>query len=254
MHLGQRSQLESCFNTILQEIKDLIEEALAKFEGTNRLKGIVRHVNYVVLSGGLGNSDYVLNELTTFFNDLAKEANTCVGSKIFRAESDAGMVVANGLLNGRGTKAHALGEHIARANYGIIVEDPRSRGSARYPEGPTIRWLVKFGDTIQVGKPITVGITKRLEKSDQGKWTEKIVWLRGAREFLPETVKDGWELGMEELRSVDIEVRQGTKLSSTQTWWGSTVYPNCDFKLMLSVGPSGDCDVEVSENVIKRSE
>lgn len=59
---------------------------------------------------------------------------------------------------------------------------------------------------------------------------------------------------MEELRSVDIEVRQGTKLSSTQTWWGSTVYPKCDFKLMLSVGPSGDCDVEVSENVIKRSE
>ncbi|KAI8682645.1 hypothetical protein NCS56_00387700 [Fusarium sp. Ph1] len=148
-----------------------------------------------------------------------------------------------------------LGEHIARANYGIIVEKPRpeesapSKNTKRYPVDTTIRWLVKFRETIQVDRAITVDITKRLEKSDQGKWTEKIVWLKGESSYLPTNVKEGWTCGMKELHSVDIEVRQ----TQTRWGWGRTPCRNRDFKLMLVVGPSGDCVVEVSENVIKRS-
>ncbi|KAJ3467540.1 hypothetical protein MRS44_005104 [Fusarium solani] len=243
-----RRQLESCFDIALQEIKGLIKDALGNFEGNNRGKGIVRHVNSVVLSGGLGSSDYVLKELTT-------------------AEGDARTAVVKGLLYDRRTKVRALGEHKARANYGIIVEEPQSEGptlnenTKRYPSDTTvfatdrIRWLIKFGETIQVGEPTTVKITKRLEKSEQWKWTEKIVWLKGTGSFLPANVKDGCELGMEELHSADIEVRSGEKLSAgKRSFWRKSGYDKCDFKLMLVVGPSGDCDVKVSKKVIKRSE
>lgn len=58
---------------------------------------------------------------------------------------------------------------------------------------------------------------------------------------------------MKELHSVDIEVHQDTKLRPKRNMVGQTEYHECNFKLMFVVGPSGDCDVEVSENVIKRS-
>lgn len=157
-----------------------------------------------MLSGGLGSSDYVLDELTTYFKRLGNEANSCVtGSKVFRTKGDARTVVAKGLLYNRTTKARTLGEHKARGNYGIIVEEkigkwsPLGENIKRYPGSDTkfatdrIRWLVKFGDTIQVGSPITTDITKRLVKSEQWKWTEKIVWLQGASSILPANVKDG---------------------------------------------------------------
>ncbi|KAI8721869.1 hypothetical protein NCS52_00329500 [Fusarium sp. LHS14.1] len=263
-----RRQLESCFDIALQEIKGLVKDALGNFEANNHHKRTARHVNYIVLSGGLGSSDYVLNELTAYFNRLGNEANSCVtGSKVFRAEGDARTAVVKGLLHDRRTKARTLGEHKARSNYGIIVEEPQSasrspnESTKRYPKDTTvfvtdrIHWLVKFGETIQVDKPTTVKITKRLEKSDEWKWTEKIVWLGGGGENLPTNVKDGCKMRMEELRSVDIEVRPGVKLSAgARTVLGKRAYHECEFNLMLVVGPSGDCDVEVSENVIKRSE
>lgn len=110
--------------------------------------------------------------------------------------------MAKGLLYDRGAKARAIGEHIARANYGIIVERPISRGSAasenikQYPANATtfvrdqIHWLVEHEDIIKVGKPITIDIIKHLKKSDQRKWTEEILWLSGKRD-LPEYRKDG---------------------------------------------------------------
>ncbi|UPK91770.1 hypothetical protein LCI18_002705 [Fusarium solani-melongenae] len=249
-----RQQLESCFDIILKEIKGVIKRALDNFEGNNRLAGIARHVNHIVLSGGLGSSDYVLKELTTYINDLGKKANSCVaGSRVLRTKGNARMVVVEGLLYDRRTEARALREHIARANYGIIVEEPRSRGSAQCSTSPTIRWLVKFGETIQVGKPTTVEITKRLEKSDRGKWAEKIVWLEDeSSDQLPTDVQNGWKEGMKELYSVDIETRQDTK---SRIFWrrGKKASRNCDFKLTLVVGPSGDCVVEVSGSGIKRS-
>ncbi|KAM6534811.1 hypothetical protein FALCPG4_004434 [Fusarium falciforme] len=260
-----RRQLESCFDIALQEIKGLIKDALDKFEASDRT---VRHVDYVVLSGGLGSSDYVLEELTTYFRDLANEANSCViGSRVFRDKGDARTAVVKGVLYDRKTQARALREHKARANYGVIVEEKLPKGSSssentnQYPTDTTIfatdqiRWLVKFGDTIQVGRPITVDITKRLEKRDPWRWTEKVVWLDGKKSSLPKEVKAGWKRGMQELHGVDVEVHPGVIPSAgARTWQGRTAYRQCDFKLRLVVGPSGDCDVKVSGNVIKRSE
>ncbi|KAM0433288.1 hypothetical protein ACHAPT_004164 [Fusarium lateritium] len=266
-----RQELESCFDKTLQDIKGRIKEALGNFEVKNRIEGTARQVDYIVLSGGLGSSEYVLKELDTYFKGLADEKNSCVaGSKVLRAAGDPRMAVVSGLLCNRrtSTKAPALGELIARANYGIVVEEPQPRGFVptenikRYPANTTvfatdqIRWLVKFGETIEVGKPITLDMTKRLEKSDQRTWTEKIVWLSGESPVLPENVQDGLlNHAMKELHKVDIQVHRGTKLSpGARTWYGSTAYHKCYFKLTLAVGPSGDCVVEVSENVIKRSE
>lgn len=112
------------------------------------------------------------------------------------------MVVAQGLLYDRRPRTRALRKRIARASYGIIVEEPQSSASAlrkiikQYPSKDVpapdrIRWLVKSGETIQVDKPITLSLTKRLEKSDQRKWTEKIIWLMGDSSTLPENVEDG---------------------------------------------------------------
>ncbi|KAJ4327519.1 hypothetical protein N0V84_002047 [Fusarium piperis] len=263
-----RQELESCFKVPLKEIKGLIKEALGNFEASNRRKDKVRHVSCVVVSGDLGSSDYVWERLAAHLNVLANEANSCLaGSKVRRVGDDARTAVVKGLLHDRRIKADALREHVAQANYGIIVEEPQPEGSApsknakQYTADTTIfatdriRWLVKSGETIQVGKPITLSITKRLEKSDQRKWAEKIVWLKSKSSALPKSVKDGWKCGMKELLSVDIEVHKGTKLSSgAPTGWNKTAHDKCEFELTLAVGPSGDCDVEVSDNVIKRSE
>ncbi|KAL2690003.1 hypothetical protein Neosp_004069 [[Neocosmospora] mangrovei] len=262
-----RRQLESCFDITLQEIKDLIKTALDYFEESNRIQGISRHVDHVILSGGLGSSDYVFEELTTYFNELTSETNSCVaGSKVFRAKGDARTVVMKGLLYDRRTQARALREHKARANYGVIVEEklpkgsPSSKNTKRYREDGTIfatdriRWLVKFGETIQVGRPITVDITKRLGKGGQRQWTEKIVWLDGEMLPLPKAIDAEGMLGMKELHSIDVKTHEDTEFTGGgRTWLGPT-YDKCKFELMLVVGPSGDCDVEVSGNVIKRNE
>lgn len=58
---------------------------------------------------------------------------------------------------------------------------------------------------------------------------------------------------MKVLHKVDIEVRPGTKLKNARKWWGPTAYHECHFTLTLVVGPSSNCVVEVSENVIVRS-
>lgn len=157
-----------------------------------------------MLSGGLGSSNYVLEELTTYFKDLSKGANSCVaGSRVLRTNGNARTVVVEGLLHDRRTEAHALREHIVRASYGIIMEETRPKmpslsqiinprlTNTTIDATDQIRWLVKFGETVQVGKPITVKITRCLKMSDQRKWTQKIVWLKGPRMLLPEKAEDG---------------------------------------------------------------
>ncbi|KAI1068857.1 hypothetical protein LB507_006113 [Fusarium sp. FIESC RH6] len=83
------------------------------------------HVDYVVISGGLGSSPYVLKQLKTYINSLACERDSCVaGASVVQVENDAQMVVVKGLLHDRRTNNHTLREYVARANYAVVKTIP----------------------------------------------------------------------------------------------------------------------------------
>ncbi|KAG4260177.1 hypothetical protein FPRO04_08723 [Fusarium proliferatum] len=188
----ERTKLEACFQETWREMKDHIQRALDG--ASDPAKGDSIKVDYIVLSGGLGSSNYIFMELEKHINFLRDRGNRCVsGATVLQAQADAQMVVILGLLEDRKNETRALREYIARANYGI-TNSPSSRVSiisATGSEERRIDWRVKYRDRIEVGKPISIEIIRELGKNDERRWTEEIVWAIATKDSLPEDMKQG---------------------------------------------------------------
>ncbi|QPC79154.1 hypothetical protein HYE68_009906 [Fusarium pseudograminearum] len=247
-----RAELKDCFDETLEHIKKHIQYALKQWTRKNRHANQV--VDYIVLSGGLGGSGYVLEELEAYINSLAAKRDSClVGVQVLRAPGDTRTAVISGLLDERKYNAQALREYIARANYGIVVRDPApSRSlfsaSAVTSQEARVEWKVKYGSYIKYFQPITIKLTKRFQKNDPRTWTEEIMWLDKEERILPSKRIHAEKRGGEVLLRVELEVVEGsTKLKTVRNLLGSTMYYKCEFKLALMVGPTGDCVLRVSE-------
>ncbi|KAG5756137.1 hypothetical protein H9Q70_001221 [Fusarium xylarioides] len=184
-----RAELKRCFDKTLELIKTHLQDLLNEAQNHEGMK-----VDYIVISGGLGSSDYVLEQLKEYIATKAKERNSCVtGSTILTAKSHARKVVIHGLLSDRQSRHHALREYLARANYGIVPRRASPRGllagMSTSAEG-NYAWPVKYRDTIKACKPVTIKITRKLEPGQQ-RWTEEIVWLNGERNDLPNRSSQG---------------------------------------------------------------
>ncbi|RFN45348.1 hypothetical protein FIE12Z_10413 [Fusarium flagelliforme] len=217
------AELKQCFDITLEKIKQDVSNIL---EDARNYKSAMAtmHVDYIVISGGLGSSAYVLKQLKTYINSLACEKDSCVaGASVVQVENDAQMVVVKGLLHDRRTNDHTLRQYVARANYAIVKNIPsKSTASAAKSAGEKIDWLVKYGDTIKACKPTTIRITRILAKAGPWRWTEEIMWLGGKRSHLPTSRQEGKKRGMNVLHKVDLETHPGTKLESVRRWWGPT--------------------------------
>ncbi|KAM0407630.1 hypothetical protein ACHAO7_000081 [Fusarium culmorum] len=247
-----RAELKGCFDESLEHIKKPIHDLLEDWTRENQDAN--KAVDYIVLSGGLGGSDYVLKELEAYINFLAAKTDTrLVRAQVLRAPGDTRTAVISGLLDWRNENAQALREYTARANYGIVVRNlPESLLSnsefiAQDWRDGRIEWKVKSGRYIKYFQPITVKLTKYFDKNDPWTWTEEIVWVDKEERILPPR-KIFENHGGEVLYRVDLEVVEGsTKLETVTSFMDSMVYLKCDFELALMIGPSGDCRYSVKE-------
>ncbi|KAI6764376.1 hypothetical protein HG530_008165 [Fusarium avenaceum] len=182
-------ELRQCFDTTLQRIRVHIQDVLGEAEFHQMNRGRMQ-VDYIVISGGLGCSEYILRELQIQFDALARHKNSCLaGSKLLPAKDHTRTIVIRGLLKDRMVRDHALREYVARANYGIFtIPSPRWYRSAK----EEIVWKVKYGDTINACQHTTIKITRELPNSAPFKWTEEIVWLSEDRgDHFPTEREDG---------------------------------------------------------------
>ncbi|KAM0384822.1 hypothetical protein ACHAPY_002210 [Fusarium culmorum] len=247
-----RAELKGCFDESLEHIKKPIHDLLEDWTRENQDAN--KAVDYIVLSGGLGGSDYVLKELEAYINFLAAKTDTrLVRAQVLRAPGDTRTAVISGLLDWRNENAQALREYTARANYGIVVRNlPESLLSnsefiAQDWRDGRIEWKVKSGRYIKYFQPITVKLTKYFDKNDPWTWTEEIVWVDKEERILPPR-KIFENHGGEVLYRVDLEVVEGsTKLETVTSFMDSMVYLKCDFELALMIGPSVDCRYSVKE-------
>jgi hypothetical protein len=114
--------------------------------------------------------------------------------------SDPQLVVVKGLLLER--KNSILRTRLARASYGVIIEQPYSK---RYHFSQQMRldplnqkkyvtdqieWLVKRGDKISADKTFSITIERRAALGDPRQWIENIVWSENGEHWLPRNMTE----------------------------------------------------------------
>jgi len=162
----------------------------------------------MILSGGLGSSAYVRDQLQQrFINYPHPNANRVAVVPC----SDPQLVVVRGLLLDRqqrwqtGGIASVLAARVARASYGVIVLEAYSptvhfnedvRPDQYEPSKKwainQIEWLIKKGDTINPNVPLVKSFQIRLAGGDFTRaWDTKIVISHSEPSFLPRSMKQG---------------------------------------------------------------
>lgn len=114
--------------------------------------------------------------------------------------ADPQLVVVKGLLLER--KDSILRTRVARASYGVVIEQPYSKRN-HFSQGirldplnqkkyvtDQIEWLVKRGDRIPANKVFSVTIERRAALEDTRQWTEHIVWSENGENWLPRNMTE----------------------------------------------------------------
>ncbi|KAF5136379.1 hypothetical protein E5D57_000140 [Metarhizium anisopliae] len=166
------------FDRQIQDIQSHFVSAVDEFE---RVGG--QRVRHVVLSGGLGASDYVLEKLQEFLEWL-RNTRPCLGEAELVRYSYPPIAVVRGLLIDR--KNGILGPRIARASYGVVSEQVDSNHRQRGDDSQGhITWVIKQGDTIQRHHSVTHRIARTFRKGDAEVWTVGIVCSSRSPRYLP---------------------------------------------------------------------
>lgn len=162
----------------------------------------------MVLSGGLGSSAYVRSQLQQrFLSYQHPNANRIAVIPC----NDPQLVVVRGLLLDQqqrwqtGGTAPVLATRIARASYGVIVQevysstlhfnediridqyDPKQKWAMNQ-----IQWLIRKGDVVTPNLPLSKTFEIRLAAGDMTRsWDAEIVVSHNEPSFLPRSLKQG---------------------------------------------------------------
>ncbi len=161
-----------------------------------------------MLSGGLGSSTYVRDQLQQHF--ATRQHPSAQRVDVIRC-NDPQLVVVRGLLLDRqqryqtGGMASVLAARVARASYGVIVkhayvpEQHVYEDIAHDEHEPNkmwainqIQWLIKKGDLIAPNSSVTKEFNVRLAAGELTRtWGTKIVMSNNETNALPRSLKQG---------------------------------------------------------------
>ncbi|KAH8660366.1 hypothetical protein BX600DRAFT_383457 [Xylariales sp. PMI_506] len=198
----KREEIQALFDPHIDSITRKIQEQLEWVQ----MRGVNRPVNYMILSGGLGSSTYVRDRLQ---HELLMLPNPYAYQIRILQAPDPQLVVVKGLLLDRLQKLDSgstpvLISRIARTSYGFQFKDlydPHLHVGVATKKDPydgkvyavgQIDWLIKKGDIITVGVPITSRFIKKLDSKDSSKiWDSVIYTSDKEREQLPTNTSQG---------------------------------------------------------------
>jgi len=153
---------------------------------------------YVILSGGLGSSAYVLQRLHEYIE--TSDRSSLRGTKVQMC-AEPQLVVAKGLLLEQFNKT--LRTRIARASYGIIAPQRYSEKAGHFSPHivvdcfddhkyvmDRIHWFVKRGEKMASGAVLTVPIERRVALDEPLFFKETVVSCDNPDGCVPENMTD----------------------------------------------------------------
>ncbi|KAK0718947.1 hypothetical protein B0T21DRAFT_395904 [Apiosordaria backusii] len=249
----KREELEAMFQDQLQKILALLGQALDRFMLLRNRFPVVR---YVILSGGLGSSAYILDGIKNYIKN--SERSVLKGTQV-RKCPDPQLVVVKGLLCEQ--RDGILRTRIARASYGLVVSplyskkdpshfqqkvNPDPHDGKKYVENQ-IRWMVKRDEEIPNDPKhvFSVSVNRRADLDGPFRWTETIVVSSRERTYLPTNTKDA---NVSELCKIPVDLsnvdRSLLTLGKPKGVLKSKFYV-CQYDVCMAVGASGDMRFEV---------
>ncbi|KAK1758161.1 hypothetical protein QBC47DRAFT_410878 [Echria macrotheca] len=242
-----KSEFESLFELQVTKIITLVEEGLDKFEKDGH-----GSVKYIILSGGLGSSEFIHQRLQEYVQ--RSERSSLEGTRVQMC-AEPQLVVIKGLLLEH--TSSILRTRIARASYGVVIREPYS--TKRHFNQPQIvdiwdekvyateqvRWIVKKGDRIVNGRPLLATIRRNAGLTEPLSWIETIVVSHNPEGCEPNNISDP---GVEKLYEVRANMtgvppdRLVVKRKRNRScfWRVRKEYHVCEYDVHLAVGPSGD--------------
>ncbi|VBB73190.1 Putative protein of unknown function [Podospora comata] len=230
-----------------EEFRGLFDDQVARILRTldEVVGGFKEPVQYIILSGGLGSSTYIFNKVKEHIDRSTTRALRKGETQLPRID-DPQLVVVRGLL-----LEQALGilrKRIARASYGLVTSLPYSKKKhfsevKRIDEFnrkdyvlDQIRWILKRDTIIDHGKQFEVEVERREDLDHPLQWKDIIVVSSIEARWLPPSMPT----------QVDLNQVRGSILKKTRSWpLPITKYYVCQYKIRLSVEPSGNMQFEV---------
>ncbi|KAL8365366.1 hypothetical protein RB595_004255 [Gaeumannomyces hyphopodioides] len=214
-------------------------------------------LRYIILSGGLGRSEYVRAQLRQQLEQSPHPR--AEGAGILLCE-DPQLVVVRGLLFDRQQAARrkpVLAGRIARASYGIVVKEPYDPEIHRHIildedlvtdpldgkkyASNQIKWLIRKGERVDSSVPIRHQLAMGVAKNEPAlAWQFELV-QSGSDGPLPGSTRDGIAVKLCDLQS-DLSGIQQTKLVVKKTrgtlFRRGKKYLLCEFDIVVTVAPA----------------
>ncbi|KAK3355016.1 hypothetical protein B0H65DRAFT_563441 [Neurospora tetraspora] len=240
-------QIEAIVNRIMGELEWL------------RTMGHLHQVQYMVLSGGLGSSAYVRDQLQQRF--LAYQHPNASDQVAVIPCNDPQLVVVRGLLLDRqqrwesGGATSVLSTRIARASYGVVVQEiyvPAMHSNEDVRPDPfepskkwavnQVQWLIKKGDLVNPNAFLVKSFQIRLAATETTRaWKSQIVVSHHDPSQLPSSMKQDGAYKLCEVKSnlEGVQQDQLVKVNKRGTCWsrGVTFYI-CQFDVRVIVAPA----------------
>ncbi|PKS07401.1 hypothetical protein jhhlp_006003 [Lomentospora prolificans] len=209
-------EIQSLFELQIDGITKKITEQLDWLRDNNMPQQVKQQ--FMVLSGGLGSSAYVRQRLQQQFMSFPHPNATQVTVLPCK---DPQLVVVQGLLLNKkqqadsGNIAPTLATTVARASYGVIVQEIYSpqlhynEDQVRDTYDPSkvwainqIQWLIRKGDVLDPNQPIVKSFEIRLGQNETTRsWDSTIVMSPNEPQFLPRSLKQAGAVKLCEVKS-----------------------------------------------------
>ncbi|KAH8898753.1 hypothetical protein GQ53DRAFT_710631 [Thozetella sp. PMI_491] len=199
--LFSRAQIQSLFDPQVQAMLAKIREQLDWFHHNHPSS----YIRYTILSGGLGSSAYVSEEIQ---NQLNADPHPAAPLITVVQDPEPQLVVVKGLLLDRMQKIDSgvrsvLAQRRARASYGVVCKQRYNAAIHGNEETMTdsidgllyamnqIEWIIKKGDVVDPERPTVSDYKKKVEmNSTVRQWDNFIMISHNDRESLPKNSKD----------------------------------------------------------------
>ncbi|KAF4625520.1 hypothetical protein G7Y89_g12649 [Cudoniella acicularis] len=249
-----KAELQALFDTQIRGIVKKIDEQLDWMQ-TNQPG---QQVKYLILSGGLGGSDYVKTRLEGRYGST--------DMSIVRSQEPR-LSVVKGLVMDRKQKlilgTAALKSRIARASYGVAcrqIYDPiRHPGATIEYDAYTkkrwainqIDWLIKKGDMIDTNTAKEKPFSKKIRPGDPSRqWDTQIIISHNDRDKLPRNLNEAGAHTLCNVQSDLKEVHEKEFELKNKRFWQGRKYYDAIFQMKFLIGPA-DLKFEIWFNGVK---
>ncbi|PQE13605.1 hsp70 family chaperone protein [Rutstroemia sp. NJR-2017a BVV2] len=231
-----KSEIQALFDG---QIKGIISRVTRQLDWMQTHRGR-ENVKYLVLSGGLGGSQYVKNKIEDHFHQ--NRHPNAMFLRIIKSQEPR-LSVVKGLVIDRRQKltsgAAALNTRIARASYGVLCRqlyDPKIHMGEEIQIDPLnkkqkwatlqIDWLIKKGDIIDTDSAKEASFSRKVLPGDRNRqWDTTIIISHENRETLPTSFRQPGSTKLCVVRSDLRDVAESEfELMNRKPWQGKKYY------------------------------